>query len=40
MRPYSVVFGVTWTLLMVAWMLLGLPVGPDGPLHYAPAAPR
>jgi aminobenzoyl-glutamate transport protein len=36
----SVVFGVTWTLLMVVWMLLGLPVGPDGPLHYAPAAPR
>ncbi|MCL4807024.1 MAG: AbgT family transporter [Thermoanaerobaculia bacterium] len=35
MLPYSVVFGVLWTLLMVAWMLLGLPVGPDGPLHYA-----
>jgi hypothetical protein len=19
---------------MIGWMLLGLPVGPDGPLHY------
>jgi aminobenzoyl-glutamate transport protein len=34
MLPYSVVFGVLWTLLMIGWMLLGLPVGPDGPLHY------
>jgi aminobenzoyl-glutamate transport protein len=40
MLPYSVVFGVSWTLLMVVWMLLGLPVGPDGPLHYLPAAAR
>ena len=38
MLPYSVVFGVLWTLLMVGWMLLGLPVGPDGPLHYGAAA--
>jgi aminobenzoyl-glutamate transport protein len=36
MLPYSVVFGISWTLLMVVWMLLGLPVGPDGPLHYVP----
>ena len=34
MLPYSLVFGVFWTILLVAWMLLGLPVGPDGPLHW------
>lgn len=34
MLPYTLVFGVAWTGLLVVWMLLGLPVGPDGPLHY------
>lgn len=34
MLPYSIVFGIVWTLLLIAWMLLGIPVGPDGPLHY------
>jgi aminobenzoyl-glutamate transport protein len=34
MLPYSIVFGLVWTLLLIAWMLLGLPVGPDGPLQY------
>jgi len=35
MLPYTLVFGVAWTGLLVVWMLLGLPVGPDGPLQYA-----
>lgn len=35
MLPYTVVFGLAWTVVLVVWMLLGLPVGPDGPLHYA-----
>ncbi len=34
MLPYTVVFGTLWTLLLIGWYLLGLPVGPDGPLHY------
>ena len=34
MLPYSIVFGIVWILLLIAWMLLGIPVGPDGPLHY------
>ncbi len=34
MLPYTLVFGLLWTLLLVAWFLLGLPVGPDGPLGY------
>ena len=36
MLPYSMVFGAIWALLLIGWMLLGLPVGPDGPLHYIP----
>lgn len=35
MLPYTLIFGLAWTLLLVGWILLGLPVGPDGPLHYA-----
>lgn len=29
MLPYSVVFLVGWTLLLVIWLLLGLPIGPE-----------
>lgn len=31
--PYSVVMGIVWTLLMIVWFWLGLPLGPDGPIH-------
>jgi aminobenzoyl-glutamate transport protein len=31
MLPYSVTFLVGWSLLFVAWMLLGWPVGPGAP---------
>jgi len=34
MLPYSIVFGLFWTILLIVWMLLGLPVGPDGPIQY------
>jgi aminobenzoyl-glutamate transport protein len=37
MLPYSLIFGIFWALLLIGWMLLGLPVGPDGPLHYVAA---
>jgi aminobenzoyl-glutamate transport protein len=36
MLPYALVFGVVWSLLLVAWVLLGVPLGPEGPLAYAP----
>lgn len=29
MVPYSIVFLVGWSLLMVAWYFLGLPIGPE-----------
>ena len=33
MLPYSIAFLVVWTLLLIVWMLLGLPVGPGAPLY-------
>jgi aminobenzoyl-glutamate transport protein len=33
MLPYSVGFLVVWTLLLVVWMLLGLPLGPGAGLY-------
>jgi aminobenzoyl-glutamate transport protein len=33
MLPYTLFLSIFWTLLLVAWMLLGLPLGPDGPLY-------
>lgn len=32
MLPYSVVFFLVWTFMLIAWFLLGLPVGPGAPL--------
>lgn len=34
MLPYTLVFSIIWILLLIAWMLLGWPVGPDAPLVY------
>ena len=33
MLPYTVAFMVVWSVLLVAWMLLGLPVGPGAGLR-------
>lgn len=33
MLPYTVVFLIVWTALLVVWMLLGLPVGPGAGLY-------
>ncbi len=35
MIPYAAAFAVVWTLLLAAWITLGLPLGPAGPLVYA-----
>lgn len=32
MIPYSVMFLIGWTILLVIWMLTGLPLGPGAPL--------
>jgi aminobenzoyl-glutamate transport protein len=34
MIPYSVGFFIFWVLLLVVWLLLGLPLGPDAGIHY------
>lgn len=34
MLPYSVTFFLIWTLILVGWILLGLPLGPDAGLYY------
>lgn len=36
MIPYSIVFAIVWTLFLVAWVYLGIPLGPAGPLRYLP----
>jgi len=33
MLPYTVMLTIGWILLLVLWMLLGIPLGPDGPLY-------
>lgn len=37
MLPYSVVFLVTWTAMLLAWVSFGIPLGPEGPLDYVPS---
>jgi aminobenzoyl-glutamate transport protein len=36
MVPYSVVLGVIWTVALLGWFALGLPLGPGAPLHFSP----
>lgn len=34
MVPYSIAFMVVWILLLVAWLTLGIPLGPDAGIYY------
>lgn len=34
MLPYSMVFFILWTLLLIVWIFWGLPLGPDAGLYY------
>jgi aminobenzoyl-glutamate transport protein len=36
MLPYALAFGVTWSVMLVVWVALGVPLGPEGPLVYVP----
>ncbi len=38
MLPYSAAFLVVWTILLVIWIALGLPIGVDAPLTWSPDA--
>lgn len=33
MLPYTVMLTIGWILLLVLWMIIGIPLGPDGPLY-------
>jgi aminobenzoyl-glutamate transport protein len=32
MLPYTLFLTIFWTILLVVWMYLGIPLGPDGPI--------
>jgi aminobenzoyl-glutamate transport protein len=34
MLPYTLVFFVVWTILLIAWLMLGLPLGPGAGIYY------
>lgn len=34
MLPYSIAFFIGWTLLLVAWLYLGIPLGPEAGIYY------
>jgi aminobenzoyl-glutamate transport protein len=34
MVPYSIAFFFVWVILLVVWLLLGIPLGPDAGIHY------
>lgn len=33
MLPYTAVFTIGWLIILAIWILLGIPLGPDGPLY-------
>ena len=36
MLPYTIGFTIVWTAMLLVWVALGLPLGPDGHLAYPP----
>jgi len=34
MLPYSLAFGIAWSVLLIVWLLLGIPLGPGAPLTH------
>ncbi len=35
MLSYTITFFIVWTLLMIAWILIGLPLGPEAGIYYS-----
>jgi aminobenzoyl-glutamate transport protein len=33
MLPYALGIFIAWTVLLAAWYLLGIPLGPGAPVH-------
>ncbi|MGE4289079.1 MAG: AbgT family transporter [Salinivirgaceae bacterium] len=38
MIPFSIIFFIGWTILLMAWIYFDIPLGPDSPLYYDGAA--
>ncbi|MCB1641070.1 MAG: AbgT family transporter, partial [Xanthomonadales bacterium] len=34
MLPYSIAFGIAWSILFSIWLAMGWPFGPGAPLEY------
>lgn len=34
MLPYSIFFLITWSIMLIVWMLSGIPLGPGAPIYY------
>ncbi len=34
MLPYTIILSVLWIILLIIWMLLGLPTGPGAPIYW------
>lgn len=34
MLPYSIYFLIGWSIMLIIWMMFGIPLGPGGPLTY------
>jgi len=36
MLPFAIIFAIVRIIMMIAWLLFGLPLGPDAPMYYIP----
>lgn len=36
MLPYSIGFFLIWSVMLLLWIAVGLPIGPGSPIHYPP----
>ncbi|WP_158738430.1 AbgT family transporter [Alteribacillus sp. YIM 98480] len=34
MLPYSIIFMITWTIMLIVWMAFGIDLGPGAPIEY------
>ncbi|GAK07292.1 AbgT family transporter [Geomicrobium sp. JCM 19038] len=37
MFPFSIFFLISWTIMLIVWMFLGLDLGPNAPIYYDPS---
>jgi aminobenzoyl-glutamate transport protein len=37
MLPFSIIFAIVWTIMLLLWVAFDIPLGPDGHLVYPPA---